>query len=173
MDILDRLLEHDVWTSRRILLRCRDLTGAQLDQQFEVGLGSVRATWMHIIGNMETWTSLIGPRAANQDRRSETASDAPDRLLDRLDAVAAELAGVARRLAAENRLDEYFVDVLDVPPTRKTFGGAIAHVLTHSHIHRGEVLHMLDRLGLRDLPEGDVLTWERQARFDGRGPAYS
>jgi uncharacterized damage-inducible protein DinB len=26
--------------------------------------------------------------------------------------------------------------------------------------HRGEVLHMLSRLGLTDLPEGDLLSWE-------------
>jgi hypothetical protein len=30
--------------------------------------------------------------------------------------------------------------------------------------HRGELMHMLDRSGVRDLPEGDLLTWEATAR---------
>jgi hypothetical protein len=30
--------------------------------------------------------------------------------------------------------------------------------------HRGEVLHMLARLGLTELPEGDLLGWEEQLR---------
>jgi uncharacterized damage-inducible protein DinB len=29
--------------------------------------------------------------------------------------------------------------------------------------HRAQVLHMLRRLGVSGLPEGDVLSWERQA----------
>ena len=40
----------------------------------------------------------------------------------------------------------------------------IAHVLTHNHFHRAELLHMLARLGLPDLPEGDLLSWEQQTR---------
>jgi uncharacterized damage-inducible protein DinB len=71
---------------------------------------------------------------------------------------------LARSLREAQRWDELWLDVLDNPPRQKTYGGAVAHVLTHSHIHRGEILHMLSRLGVPNLIEGDVLSWESQAR---------
>jgi uncharacterized damage-inducible protein DinB len=30
--------------------------------------------------------------------------------------------------------------------------------------HRAQLLYLLRRLGVRDLPEGDALSWEEQAR---------
>jgi uncharacterized damage-inducible protein DinB len=44
----------------------------------------------------------------------------------------------------------------------KTYGGAIAHVITHSMHHRAQLLYILRQLGLNDRPEGDVLSWEHQ-----------
>ena len=76
----------------------------------------------------------------------------------------ADFAALARRVRDKGRLDERWVDALDDPPTAKSYGGAIAHVLTHDMHHRGELLHMLHRLGLRDLPEGDALSWEKATR---------
>jgi uncharacterized damage-inducible protein DinB len=63
-------------------------------------------------------------------------------------------------VADRNGWDETWVDVLDTPPAPKTYGGAIAHVITHSMHHRAQLLYMMKTIGLRDLPEGDVLSWE-------------
>ncbi len=87
-----------------------------------------------------------------------------DDLLGRHDAAAARFAAVARRVRDEDRFDELWVDTIDNPPTIKSYGGAIAHVLTHNMHHRAELLHMLARLGVPDLPEGDVLSWEAALR---------
>jgi uncharacterized damage-inducible protein DinB len=65
-----------------------------------------------------------------------------------------------RKIRDENRWDERWVDTLEDPPQEKTYGGAILHVITHNTHHRGELLHMLARLGLEDLPEGDLMGWE-------------
>ena len=56
------------------------------------------------------------------------------------------------------------LDTRDDPPAPMTYGSAIAHVITHNMHHRAEILHMLGKLNVPDLPEGDVLTWEKQAR---------
>lgn len=167
MDILDRLLRHDAWTTRQILLRCTNLTDVELDQRFDIGNGSLRATLLHIIDNMEVWTDLMYERPVREQAVDSERARSVDGLTERLNAVAPELADLARRVAAEERLDDTWTDYLDDPPTEKSFGGAIAHVITHSHQHRGEALHMLQRLGVRDLIEGDVLSWERQARREG------
>ncbi|MDP9366561.1 MAG: DinB family protein [Chloroflexota bacterium] len=163
MDILDRLLGHDAWTTRQMLERCRALTDDEVHRAFDVGHGSVHATLVHMIGNVRVWIDLMtgAPPAPDDDAwRGLSVDD----LLARHEAAMADFAALARRVRDEGRLDELWVDALDDPPTAKSFGGAIAHVLTHDMHHRGELLQKLHRLGLRNLPEGDVLSWEEATR---------
>ena len=68
MDLLDRLLAHDAWTTRQLLLRSRDLTDAQLDRPFDIGHETLRRTFVHIIGNMEVWTDLLQTPGALRPR---------------------------------------------------------------------------------------------------------
>lgn len=160
MDILDRLLGHDAWTTRQLLLRCHALTDEQLDQDFDIGHRSLRRTLLHIIRNMEVWTDLIASQPIRSDPGTESSGRSVSGLINRLDVVAEELALVASRIVREGGLDELFVDSLDDPPAKKSYGGAIVHVLTHSMHHRAQVLYLLRRLGVQDLIEGDVLSWE-------------
>ena len=163
MDLLDRLLGHDAWTTRQLLDRCEGLTEAQLDQEFDIGHRTVRATLLHIIRNVEVWSDLMAGSAV----RSNAGDDAHGRsvagMTARLDRAAAGLATVARSAAQRDGWDERWLDTLDDPPAEKTFGGGIAHVVTHGMHHRAQVLYMLRKLGVRGLPEGDVLSWEQQA----------
>src|SRR5690349_13120004 len=59
MDLLDRLLEHDRWATTQLLELCRGLTDAQLDQPFDVGHRTLRATLDHQIPNLDFWTGLM------------------------------------------------------------------------------------------------------------------
>jgi uncharacterized damage-inducible protein DinB len=161
MDLLDRLLGHDAWTTRRLLLRCRELTDEQLDREFDIGHRTVRATLAHIVRNVEAWTDLMDSPTTPTDARPQGRT--PAELLARQESAAEDLARLARRIAAGNAWDERWIDRLDDPPTEKTYGGAIAHVLTHSMHHRAQVLYMMKKLGIQGLPEGDVLGWEEQA----------
>ena len=162
MDILDRLLGHDTWTTRQLLLRSRPLTDEQLDREFDIAHRSVRATLLHMIRNMEVWTDLIAEQPIRPSENDKPQGRSVDGLLRRLDVVAADLAAVSTRIAREGRLDEFFTDHLDNPPSKKTYGGAIVHIITHSMHHRAQLLYMLRRLGVKDLIEGDVLSWEAQ-----------
>lgn len=161
MDLLDRLLEHDRWTTRELLLRCRGLTDQQMDQDFDIGLRSLRVTFHHIIRNMEVWSGLMIGRLSPANRSELPTDQSIAGLLARLESAASDLALLARSVAARSSWDDRWIDTLDDPPTEKSFGGAIAHVLTHSMHHRSQVSHMLRRLGVEDVPEGDVLSWER------------
>ena len=166
MDLLDRLLGHDAWTTRQLLLRCRGLADAALDREFDIGHRTVRATLAHIIRNVEVWSDLMSGQPVRADPGAGPQGRSVSALIARLDRAAADLARVARDVARRGGWDELWVDRLDSPPAEKTYGGGIAHVITHSMHHRAQVLYMLRRLGVEGLPEGDALTWERQA-----GPA--
>jgi uncharacterized damage-inducible protein DinB len=163
MDLLDRLLGHDEWTTGELLRRCGELTDDQFHAQFDVGLGSIHRTLVHVIGNIRVWSDLM--RSGTTDgATSEWRERDLGGLVEAFRDSYTGFASLARQLQADGRLNEEWVDSLDDPPQTKTYGGAILHVITHNMHHRGELMHMLDRSGVRDLPEGDLLTWEATAR---------
>ncbi len=155
MDLLDRLLAHDTWTTRQLLLACEPLSDELLDQEFEIDQKSLRKTFVHIIENMETWVDLLSERPVTE----RTGTSIPE-LLNRLTIISREFANVARQVGREQRYDDCFLDSLDNPPRLKTFGGAIGHLLTHTMHHRAQVMWLMERVGLQEHIEGDLLTWE-------------
>jgi uncharacterized damage-inducible protein DinB len=164
MDLLDRLLSHDAWTTRALLARAATLTDAELDREFDLGHRSLRATMVHLVRNMEAWSDLMSGVPVRAADPADAAGRSIAGLTARLDRAAKDLARVARDVAGRGAWDETWVDVLDDPPTEKTYGGAIAHVITHSMHHRAQVIAMLHRLGVKDVPEGDVLSWEGRSK---------
>ena len=164
MDILDRLLGHDAWTTRQVLLLCQGLSDEQLDRDFDIGHRTLRATWIHLIGNIRVWTDLMAERPMPRTDKEPAWTASPATLLAAWEEAMADFTHLAHTLAADGHLDDSYTDILDNPPKRKSLGGTIAHLLTHDMHHRGEILHILQRLGVPDLPEGDVLGWEEAMR---------
>jgi uncharacterized damage-inducible protein DinB len=162
MDLLDRLLGHDRWTTTQLLEHCRELRAEQWTQSFDLGHQTLAATFQHMIGNVRVWTDLMAQRPVRQfsDEVLVTADD----LITAWQRAYDDFAILARGIADESRWDATYVDVLDDPPRPKSFGGSIAHVITHNMQHRAELIHMLTRLGLTNVLEGDVLSWEQQAQ---------
>jgi uncharacterized damage-inducible protein DinB len=162
MDLLDRMLGHDAWTTRHLLTRCAELSEADLHRPFDLGHGSVTATARHLVGNVEGWTAAMLGRTSTRGMPDSMTVSA---LIERFDAAYAEFVALARRVRDEGRWDEQYTDPLGTPPRPRSFGGTILHVATHSMGHRSEILHMLGGLGVADLIEGDALGWENRHRF--------
>lgn len=154
MDLLDRMLGHDRWTTTQYLELSRSLSDAQLDQDFDVGLGSLRATFDHMIFNVDAWTAVM--TGGTEDDVNRDGSSIPE-LLERHERSYDAFAGVARQMHDEQRLDETYADFYNV---KQSIGGTIVHVILHNAQHRAEVLHMLRRLGITDPIEGDPQEWE-------------
>ena len=82
MDVLDRLLDHDHWATTELLNLGRGLTDAQLDQDIDVGHRTLRATFEHIIENVEGWMArMIGrpPDDPGADRSVAALADRHER----------------------------------------------------------------------------------------------
>jgi uncharacterized damage-inducible protein DinB len=160
MDTLDRLIGHDVYTTRLLLEVADGLTDEQLDHVFPFGQGTLRQTFEHLIGNMEVWLDFMQfspqPSTLPLDKRNRMPM-----LRARFERIAIEYAALATRLRDAGRLDECFTDHFDMPVRKKRFGTALVHLATHSMHHRAQILAMMDMLGVPDLPEGDVFSWER------------
>jgi uncharacterized damage-inducible protein DinB len=155
MDILDRLLAHDTWTTRQLLLACQSLPADLLDKQFAIDHKSLRDTFAHMIGSMEIWTDLLYARPVQR----QSGATIPE-LLNRLSLVSRDFTFFARKIAREKRWDDCFVDTLDTPPKPKSYGGVIGHVLTHNMHHRAQVMFLMEQVGLTEHLEGDLLSWE-------------
>ena len=116
MDLLDRLVEHDHWAMAELLALSRSLDEAQLDEPFDIGHRTARATLDHMTFNLGFWTALMAgqPPDGHRDDRSLAA------LADRHERYYEAFATVARRVRDEQRLDDTFTDHYDSP---MTFGG--------------------------------------------------
>jgi uncharacterized damage-inducible protein DinB len=153
MDLVERLLGHDRWTTDHMAELSEDLTDDQLDRDFDIGHRTLRRTFDHIILTIEFWTGLMVGKPVPWEPRNASVSEMRERhtrAYDRFEAV-------ARDLIAAGRLDESFVDHYDYP---QSYGATILHVILHGQAHRSEVLHILQRLGKTELPEGDPQEWE-------------
>ena len=159
MDLLDLLLDHDHWATARLLEASGGLTEAQWDRAFDVGHRTLRETFGHMVFNVPFCTAFLAGEPAEGGYSADAQPE--DRSLVALrehhERGYAAFAAAARRVRDEGRLGEVFVDHYGV---RKSFGGTILMVVEHNEGHRTEVLHILARLGVADLPEVDLGVWE-------------
>lgn len=162
MDILDRMLDHDRWATHQLLAASADLSDEQLDQQFDIGHRSLRATLEHLVFNIEAWTAITAQAPLDRYPPDPSLAD----IAARHDRAQAAFAVLARRLRDEARLDAMFTDHFD---EQQSYGAAVIHVLLHNEGHRTEILHLLGHLGGSEPPEVDHALWDQVRRQDISG----
>src|SRR5690606_31542500 len=133
MDLLDRFLGHDRWTTRRVLELSRGLSDEQLDQEFDIGHRTLRATFDHMIFNVGAWTAQMRGEPIDRNRDSSSIGV----LVERHERSYARFEETARQLIADGRLDETFRDHHDFP---QSYGATIVNVIHHNAGHRSEAL---------------------------------
>lgn len=162
MDLLDHLLEHDVWLTRRMLERAQVLSDVQLDQplaahtplSFEPPQKSLREMFHRQVFWKEVWVAVI-----KRSTFAEEADKSVSGMLARLEYAFPEFKDLAKKVNAEGRWEESFVDELCTPPETFTYGGVLAHVITYSAHQRLVILDVLRRFGIQDLGSGDPMEY--------------
>ena len=157
MDLLDRMLEHDRWATNQLLAASANLTGEQLDRQFDIGHRTLRATLEHLVFNIEAWTAIAAQTPLTRYPPEPSMAD----IAERHDVAQAHFAALARRLRDEELLDAMFTDHFG---EAQSYGAAVIHVLLHNEGHRTEILHVLTRLGVSEPPEIDHALWDHIRR---------
>ena len=158
MDILERMLAHNAWTIGRLIEQSSDLTEAQLDQEFDIGLRTVRASIDHIIDSIEWWTDLMNGLPQRSFEHLGADPMTLEGFSKRLELVAPAFAAIARERQANGRLDEEWMPREDQPKAFSN-GTIIVHVITHSAHHRAQWMYMLKQLGVRDVIVAHALSW--------------
>ena len=162
VDLLDQLLEHDVWLTRRMLERARSLSDEQLDQNvaehtplpFEAPQTSLRKMFHRQVFWKEVWVAAVEGKTLPDDADKTVAG-----MLKRLERAFPAFSGIAREVCAENRWQDTFVDALCTPAETFSYGGVVAHVVTFSAHQRQVLLSVLRRFGIDDLGSGDPLEY--------------
>lgn len=165
MDLLDRMLGHDRWATTMFLEKSRELSDAQLDQPFDIGQGTLRETFDHMIYVVDSWTRQMAGEPAPPPREGRPSIA---ELIERHERNSAFFADVSRRVHDEQRLGETFTDAFGYP---QTLGGTIVHVTLHNAQHRAEARHILERLGVEGLWDGDPQEWEYTLRQESTATA--
>lgn len=168
-DILDRLLGHNAWTTQQLIEHTRALTAEQYVQRFDIGLGSVHDTLLHIIDVMFGWADRIAevPRRPSLESEHAQPTRSADELINLLSAASAELEKTAKMIVDENRLDDMMSVTHEGRKWEFTRGTALTHAITHGMHHRAQIFNMMRKLGVPLDIDGDVIEWECTLR-DGK-----
>lgn len=166
MNLTQRLVEHDLADTRKMLEAAQTLTKQQLDAKIadpkprlflECFDATIRGRLHYLIVTKECWLAAVYGRPNPMLEKPDTSVKA---MLERWSKVEQEWRELVASVEAEGRWDEMFIDALCEQPETFTFGGMIAHVLDRSARDRAEVFRAFTALGREDAAYGDPLSWE-------------
>lgn len=151
------LLAHDRWATLNIIDRCRELTGDQFHQQFEMGLGSLHDTLTHTLSAMRGWGDLLAGRPQRDGLEGPYSCD---KLASLLDAISHDFASHSPPA----------MDAGEVVSGERggstwsfTRGAVLTHVTTHGMHHRAQCVNMLRHLGDEGPWRVSVVEWSMAA----------
>ena len=147
------LLEHNLWATRNLVAACEKLTDEAFNRRFEMGLGSLHDTVVHLISATRGWSDLLAGRELREPLAMTPRSVAE------LQAMVEEVFGDFTTLARSSPLEELVTRSRGGRQYTFPRGGVITHVTTHAMHHRAQCLNMLRHVGLSPLPQSSVLEW--------------
>jgi uncharacterized damage-inducible protein DinB len=166
LQVLDSLLRYGDWANERILRAAANLPDDKLDAPFDMGLGTLRRTLIHILAGEAVWIERW------QGRAETPWPDQNERLA---------VAEIADRLRATHQPRDAFLASINAPELgrsvtyRDSLGERYAarledmllQLCIHSAHHRAQAVNMLRRLGA-DAPELDYMYWVRKPANAGQ-----
>lgn len=170
MNLIERLLGHGRWFTGMFLEAALPLTDEQLDREFDIGHRTFRKTAVQMVNVITAETArLRGVPPAEplpDDASIEHALAAYTTAYD-----AFEEAVRAMETAGDERRNATYIDNYGIP---QSYGGTALYVIMQNLVRLSELRHILVRLGIDDLMEGDVQEWEHFAglidRWGGQYP---
>ena len=128
------------------------------------GQRTLRETFDHMIYVIDFWTGWMTGRPVAHDRTTLQYDRSIAAFAERHERYQTTFAEAARQAVVAQRLDDTFIDHYSV---RQSVGATILQLLNHNAQHRGEIRHMLERLGVAELWDYDPQEWEH---LTGRTP---
>jgi AraC-like DNA-binding protein len=165
MDLTDRMLEHDLWLTGRLIDASATLPDAVLDEPNSVvpptpaffdEAPTIRSMLSRLVFTKEMWSAAIGGYEFEEDDDASI-----DGLRRRLAVAGPEFGRLVREIRERGDWDTTFVDAACDPPMSFTYGGAVAHALTWNAQRRLVLALVLEQHGI-EVDGVDPIGWEEQ-----------
>lgn len=156
------------WCTGRSMQAARTLSQAELTRTFEMGLGSVFGTMIHLYGAERLWIAVLDG-SITPAMAMPTAAE-----IGTLDALAQEWAPVRaqwdRYLAALTpaELERVVIRVREGKEYKQRTVDALLQVPTHALYHNAQLSSMFRQMG-KQLPDSSYINWARE-RFTAAAP---
>lgn len=168
MDVLTRMYDHHLATTRAIVERTEGLADDVLDTPMLTVEGiddppTLRVTVARLVTQLEMWVSALEGGTTMPDATGAGTLE----LRRRLEVAGPKFKELVLGPIGEGRADDTFIDAMCEPAETFTYGGVLAHVLTFSAARRTLAIGALETAGVNDLGAGDPM------RYVGDGPDAS
>lgn len=170
MPAMLEIFRYSEWANTRILSAAAECSDAQLDQPFEMGLGSMRATLLHMYHGEQVWLNRWQGRTETQ-WPSETEQIHPAALRDRFAGLYQDRAAYLTTLR-----DADLDDVVRYRDSRGSLfdasrGDMLLQGAVHSQHHRAQALNMLRQAGAAlPKPGNDYIFMKIEQQAHGEDP---
>ena len=142
-DPLTTLFSHNLWANLRLLERCAELTGEQLDATITGAYGAIRDTLQHIVTSEQSYFSRIStgqPRRRPKDAPPLTIAE----MMESVRTTGLGLIEWAPKVQAGDTVQvEWEGTPRDVPKAI-----ILTQVINHATEHRAQVMAILTELGI-------------------------
>ena len=163
---LSDFFRYNDWANDRLLGAAAELSDAQLDQAFDVGVGSLRLTLMHIWAGEETWLQRWrGMAETPWPDQAERISigELAQRLADTRSRRDAFIAGLSE---ASLSADVVYRDSLG-SQFRATLANMLIQGAVHSTHHRAQAANLIRRTGGPSI-DLDYMYWARKPAVEAQ-----
>jgi len=160
-DTIRRLHEHRLWTREKILAVARTCSEAELGHAFEMGVGTLLGTMIHLWGAETVWANVLeqennafplpGIEAFPTLASLESAWVPLDVRWVALLARASDPAFLASPMPRVREGKTYTTNAADI----------FLHVCTHQHYHAAQISNMLRQLG-KSIGSSDLIVLARE-----------
>ena len=161
IDTITRLHEHRHWVRNKLLTASRGLTNDGLRKSFEMGIGSVLGTFVHLYGAETVWINVL------ENKNQSAAFPTQDQFAN-LEALERDWELLDQRWSAwlsnvkDEDLDQVAERIREGKSFLTTVMDVLIHVNTHQHYHAAQIVNMLRHLGVKPPPACDFIVMARE-----------
>lgn len=160
LNTIKALLRYSDWANEQLVRAAAGLTHESLDKVFDIGMGTLRRTLLHILAGESVWLKRW-QREQETPWPNEDELVAPAMVWERFSEMFPQRDRFLSALRPEDTTRAVVYRDSKGSLFSATLGDMMIQMCTHSAHHRAQAVNIFRRLGA-DAPELDYMMWVRK-----------